>query len=117
MDDKNPTLTCLLSPHARELVKLDGPLLAALVHLHPPGLHLSVEPVLLLVQRHLVGVGLASLQAGADAGSALSPLLAVVQHLGGLLQAVGRPVPCLTLSLSPVYPGSEASDHKKSYYF
>ena len=102
------SLTCLFCPHARQLVKLDGPLLAALVHLHPPGLHLNVELVLLLVQSHLVSVGLPGLQADADAGSALSPLLAVLQHLGGLLQAVRGPVPCLTLGLSSVYPGSKA---------
>ena len=103
-----PELTCLFSPHAGQLVKLDRPLLATLVHLHPPGLHVRVEPVLLLVQGHLVSVGLPGLQADADAGSALSPLLAVLQHLGGLFQAVRGPVPCLTLGLSSVYPGSKA---------
>ena len=112
MDDDNSQFTCLLCPHAGQLVKLDGPLLAALVHLHPPGHHLGVELVLLPVQRHLVSAGLARLQAGTDTGSALPPGLAVVQHLGGLLQAVGGAVASLALRLSSVYPGSKTSEQE-----
>ena len=112
MDDKNPTLTCLLSPHARELVKLDGPLLAALVRLHPAGLHVGVELVLLLVQGHLVGTDLAGLQGGVHLVGGLPPGLAVVQHLGGLLQAVGGAVASLALRLSSVYPGSKTSEQE-----
>ena len=112
MYDNTFYFTCLFCPHARQLVKLHRPLLAALVHLHPPGLHLGVELVLLLVQSHLVSVGLAGLQTGTDTGGALPPGLAVLQHLGGLLQAVGGAVASLALRLSSVYPGSKTSEQE-----
>ena len=102
-------LACLLGPHAGQLVQLDGPVLAALVHLDPPGLHVGVELVLLLVEGHLVRTDLAGLQGGVHLVSGLPPGLAVRQHGAGLLQAVGGAVPCLALGLSPVNPTGKCS--------
>ena len=106
------TLACLLSPHAGELVQLDTPVLAALVHLDPPGPHGGVQLVLLLVQGHLVGAGLPGVQGGVDLVCSLPPGLAVGQHGGGLLQAVGGAVPCLALALSPLNPAVEGPDKR-----
>ena len=106
------TLACLLGPHAGELVQLDTPVLAALVHLNPAGSHVSVLLVLIRVQGHLVSAGLPGLQSGVDLVSSLPPGLAVSQHGGCLLQAVGGAVPCLAFTLSTLNPAVEGPEKK-----
>ena len=106
------SLTCLLGPHASELVQLDAPVLAALVHLDPAGPHVGVLLVLLCVQGHLVGAGLPGLQGGVDLVSSLPPGLAVSQHGGSLLQAVGGAVPCLALALGTNNPAVQGPENR-----